>query len=455
MSATPLTVERPAAPRRASAPPLVKIAYLCAQYPAISHTFILREVVALRRLGLAIDTFSIRRAGAEHLLADADREAFRSTYAILPPRWGELLAAHLQLLLRAPLAYLATLIGALRLAPPGLRGHLWQLFYFVESVLLWKQCRARGIRHIHVHLANVAADVALLAAQIGSATEPRRPWSWSFTMHGPTEFADVGHHRLAEKVRRAKFVVCISDYARSQLMALCQPEIWPRLHMLHVGIPLEQFTRTISPPVSASAASPGSSPAHEGERPPSQPLPKILLIGRQVPEKGQAVLLEAVALLAARGRRLQVTVAGDGPSRAGLERLAQHLGVADRVSFPGAVGQDEIHDLYAGASIFCLPSFAEGIPCVLMEAMAMELPVVSTRIAGIPELIQDGRNGLLVAPGRADELADALERLLADPALRRKLGSCAREKVLRDFNTIDAAEGLRDLFVQELREQKG
>lgn len=441
MSAAPLTAERPAQRLAADAPPAVKIAYLCAQYPAISHTFILREVTALRRLGLEISTFSIRRAGAEHLLAGADRQAFESTHAILPPRWGALLAAHLKLLLRAPLVYASTLIGALRLAPAGLRGHLWQLFYFVEAVLLWSECRRRGIRHVHVHLANVAADVALLAAQIGTATQPRRPWSWSFTMHGPTEFADVTHYRLAEKVRRAKFVVCISDYARSQLMALCEPQDWPRLRMLHVGIPLEQFTRTIDSPSDNGAPTP-------------KPLPKILLIGRQVPEKGQAVLLEAVALLALRGRRTDVTIAGDGPSRAGFEALARRLRVADQVSFPGAVGQDEIHALYADASIFCLPSFAEGIPCVLMEAMAMELPVVSTRITGIPELIQDGVSGLLVAPGRADELADALERLLCDPALRRSLGSRARAKVLADFNTIDAAEGLRDLFVRELPEER-
>ena len=453
MSSAPLTAERPLQWRAASAPPTVKIAYLCAQYPAISHTFILREVNALRRLGIEISTFSIRRAGSEHLLAKADRLAFESTYAILPPRWGALLAAHLKLLLRAPLVYIATLIGALRLAPPGLRGRLWQLFYFVESVVLWHECRDRGIRHIHVHLANVAADVALLTAQIGTASEPQRPWSWSFTMHGPTEFADVTHYRLAEKVRRAKFVVCISDYARSQLMALCEPALWPRLHMLHVGIPLEQFTRTIAPPSDPHAA-PSIGLTVDGGPNPIQSLPKILLIGRQVPEKGQAVLLEAVALLSARGCRVDVTIAGEGPSRAGFERLARQLGVTDYVSFPGAVGQDEIHGLYADASIFCLSSFAEGIPCVLMEAMAMELSVVSTRITGIPELIEDGVNGLLVAPGRADQLADALQRLLRDPALRRKLGSCAREKVLRHFNTLDATERLRDLFVQELVEEQ-
>ena len=418
-----------------SSAPAVKIAYLCTLYPAVSHTFVLREVEALRSLGAQVDTFSIRRAGADQLLADADRVAFASTSAILPPRWTSLLVTHIKLALGAPAAYVSSLTAALRMAPAEPRGILWQLFYFVEAVMLWKECRHRGLRHIHVHLANAAADVALLAARIGTAIESDRPWSWSFTMHGPTEFSDISHYRLAEKVRQARFVVCISDYASSQLMTLSHPDRWNRLHVVHVGVPIEQFT---------NSKAEGLQQDHELRN------PVILFIGRQVPEKGQAVLLEAVALLAEREREVDVVLAGDGPWRAEFERLAKRLGLISRVSFPGAVGQDEIRDLYASASIFCLPSFAEGVPVVLMEAMAMELPVVSTRITGIPELIDDGHTGLLVAPGRADELADALERLLVDPALRREIGSHARKKVICEFNTEKSAKQLYELFVRAL-----
>ncbi len=416
---------------RSRAAPAMRIAYLCAQYPAVSHTFVLREVEALRGLGAEIATFSIRRAGSDHLLSDADRAAYRSTYAILPARWRTLLTAHLKLAVGAPAAYLSTLALALRLAPAGLRGSVWQFFYFVEAVVLWSECRRRGIRHIHVHLANAAADVALLAAQIGSAAAPERPWSWSFTIHGPTEFCDVSRYRLGEKLRHARFVVCISDYARSQLMALSEPEAWDKLHVIHVGIPIAQFTRN-----------------GNGSRPSARPT--ILFIGRQVPEKGQAVLLQATALLAERGHTVDVVLAGEGQARPEFERLAQRLGVASQVSFPGAVGQEEIHALYAGASIFCLPSFAEGIPGVLMEAMAMRLPVVSTRITGIPELVDDGATGLLVAPGRTDELADALQRLLTDPSLCHEMGSNAREKVVCEFNTASSSERLYALFGQML-----
>lgn len=410
---------------------MVRIAYLCSEYPAVSHTFVLREVEALERCGVEIDTFSIRRTDSAQLLAHADRIAAQRTFAIVPPRWSRLLGAHLRLVARARWRYFAALASALRHARPGLRGRLWQSFYFVEAGVLWNECRRRGIRHIHVHFANAAADIAMLAASIGSGLEPERPWSWSFTMHGPTELFDLRHFRLTEKLEAARFVICISDFARSQLMALSDPLTWEKLHVIHVGLPIEQFTRT-----------------QDGERQPADAA--ILCVGRLVPEKGQAVLLEALALLAERGLAVRVVFAGAGRSRCALEQLTERLGVASRVSFLGAVGQDELHALYESTSIFCLPSFAEGVPVVLMEAMAMKLPAVSTRIAGIPELIENGSTGLLVAPGRADELADALERLLVDPSLAGELGSNARKKVLRDFNEASSTAQLHALFAEHL-----
>jgi glycosyltransferase involved in cell wall biosynthesis len=208
--------------------------------------------------------------------------------------------------------------------------------------------------------------------------------------------------------------------------------MWRKLHVIHMGIPIEQFNKDDADPMNQGVD------------------PTILFIGRQVPEKGEGVLLEAVALLLERSVEVQVTVAGDGDARPDFEQLADRLCIASHVSFPGPVGQDDIRSLYAAASIFCLPSFAEGVPCVLMEAMAMETPVVSTPIAGIPELIDNGHTGLLVTPGRADLLAEALERLLADPELRQTMGSVAREKVIRDFNNESCAAQLHALFAAEL-----
>lgn len=413
----------------------MRIAYLCSLFPAVSHTFVLREVEGLRRLGVEVHTFSIHRAGREHLLSEADRAAHRTTYAILPARWARLLATHLRLAGRSTRAYLSTLALALRLAPAGLRGLLWQIFYFAEAVELWRECRHRGVRHIHVHMGNVGADAALLAAALGSSLEPARPWSWSLSLHGPDELFDVRRFRLAEKVSRAEFVRCISDFTSSQLMTLSDPEHWPKLRVVHVGIPLDQFTRTN-----------GGAP--------DDALARILFVGRHVPQKGHVTLLQATALLAERGHDVELILAGDGPLRPTLEALAERWGIERRVSFPGAVGQEQIHALYAAATIFCLPSFAEGLPTVLMEAMAMELPVVSTRINGVPELVEDGRTGLLVTPARADQLAGALERLIGDPARRRSMGAAARRVVAERFDVEQSAERLRRLFA-EFADERG
>ncbi len=404
----------------------LRIAYLCSLYPAISHTFVLREVESLRARGAEIATFSIRRAGREHLLSEADRGAFESTYTILPARWATLLGAHVRAACKAPVAYMATLVRALRLATPGLRGHVWQIFYFAEAVVLWDACSRRGLRHVHAHMGNVASDTAMLASRLGTALEPDGDWSWSLTLHGPDEFFDVSRFRLAEKVGEARFVVCISDYTRSQLMTLSDPSAWHKLYVNHVGIPIEQFTRRHARQVAGD--------------------PTVLFVGRHVPQKGHAVLLEAARLLADRGRRVRLVLAGEGPQRPKLEELAARLELAAQVSFPGAVGQEDIRALYEAADAFCLPSFAEGVPTVLMEAMAMELPVISTRINGVPELVEDGRTGLLVSPGRSDELADAVERLLADPHLCRELGKAAREKVSAEFNVSHTAARLHDLL---------
>ncbi len=408
----------------------MKLAYVCSEYPAISHTFVLREIEALRELGASITTFSLRRTPEEKLLSERDRHAAASTIAILPPRWGRLLRAHLGAALRSPRAYLGTLRYALGLAPPGLRGRLWQLFYFAEAILLWSECEQRGIRHLHVHLANAAADATMVAVRFGNARSPGR-WSWSFTMHGPTEFWDVRHYRLAEKLASAGFVICISEFCRSQLMNLCEPERWDRLRVVHCGIPVEDFTRRT--PV--SEPSPGA---------------RILYIGRLVPEKGQTVLLEAIAELTRRGHDVTATIAGEGALKPELEKMAKRLGLADRIEFPGAVGQHQLRDLYEEAAIFCLPSFGEGVPIVLMEAMAMEVPPVSTRIAGIPELIDHERGGLLISPGRADELTEALESLLTEPAFHRELAAGGREKVLEEFDTHRSAAQLLAIFEEML-----
>jgi glycosyltransferase involved in cell wall biosynthesis len=405
----------------------MRIAYLCNRYPAVSLTFILREVRALRRLGVDVQTFAIRRAFPEHLVSAADREEYARTYAVLPPDPGALALAHLTAAVLHPLRYLGTLRLALRLRPRGLRGAVWQGFYFAEAILIWRECRRRDISHIHAHFANVATDVALLASHFGGGRSGG--WSWSFTLHGPVEFYDITQSRLPEKLRRARFVVCISDFARSQAMAFLDHEQWGKLQVVHCGVDPDVFR-----PVRHSN---GAGPARE---------PHVLSVGRLIDLKGHALLLEAIAIARAEGVRASLTIVGDGSTRPALEARAARLGLVDEVTFAGAVGQDEIAGFYADADIFCLASFAEGVPVVLMEAMAMEIAVIATRIAGIPELVEDGVSGLVVPPGRADRLAAALRALADDPALRHAMGKAGRARVVAEFDVAKSAAQLRELF---------
>lgn len=396
------------------------IGYVTNRYPAVSNTFILREIQALRALGSSIETFSVRRPRDGDLLAEADRAESARTSYLLPAGARDLLRAHVTGLMRHPRRYLGTLALALRLAAPGLRARLWQVLYFGEAILLWHRCLARQVDHLHAHFAYVASDDALLAAHMGG-------WSWSFSMHGPPEFSDVIGTRLAGKVESASAVVCISDFCRSQLFGLVGRAHWAKLRVVRCGV------------------DPAAFPACDRVRPPDQPV-NVLTVARLARVKGHAILLHAIAELANRGISVRATFVGDGPERAGLAGLAERLGVSDCVTMVGAVGQDDIRRHYEAADIFCLPSFAEGLPVVLMEAMAMNLPVLGTSIMGVPELVENEVSGLLVRPGRSDQLADALERLVASPALRARLGEHARQKVLADHHLDITSRQLQALY---------
>ena len=421
---------------------MTRVAYLVGRYPAISHTFILREVEELRRLGADVATISIHRTPEAELLSDADRRERASTFAVLPIAAPRLLWTHARAFAAAPAAYARTLAYALRTATPGLRGRLWRLFYFAEAMVVQRHCRSAGIRHLHAQFADTATDVALLVASYENARRPpsraagsrdaaasrsRSPFTWSLAVHGPVEFYNVEQYALAAKLADARFAVAISDFGRSQLMTLAAPERWDDVHVVHCGVDPDVY------------APPPPRPARPAE-------PTLLTVGRLVEKKGLPILLEALAALRAQGTAARLVVVGDGPARADFEAVARRLGVAEHVEFAGAVGQDEIRARYAAADVFCLPSFAEGIPVVLMEAMAMELPVVSTAIMGIPELIADGVEGRLVPPGRADLLAAALAALLADPDQRAAMGRAGRAKVTADFDVRASAQQLQRIF---------
>jgi colanic acid/amylovoran biosynthesis glycosyltransferase len=406
------------------------IGYIISRYPAVSHTFVQREVLALRKLGWTVTTISIRKPHAHDLLTPADKSEAAQTHIIVPANPFRLLLAFLVPLVTTPIHFLRAWRTAWRLRRPGFRGTLWSCFYFFEALLVRRLAGKHAISHLHAHFANVASDVAMIAAALpikNQKSKIENASTFSFTMHGPTEFFDVAQHRLAEKTRAAKFVICISDFARSQLMSFVPSNHWPKLHVVHCGIDPAQFQI-------------------ENRKSKIENRINILTIARLAPVKGHPILFHAIGELLLRGQNIHLNLAGDGPSRRELEHLADSLGLASRITFLGNVGQDKIPALFADAGLFVLPSFAEGVPVVLMEAMAARCPVLATRIAGIPELIEDNLTGLLVSPGRADLLANAIERLLAAPRLADRMAAAAHAKILRDFNVHSTSSQLASIF---------
>jgi glycosyltransferase involved in cell wall biosynthesis len=358
-----------------------------------------------------------------------DREEAAATESVLPVSLFRLMAAHLRAVSH-PVAYCKTLRFALAQAPAGMRGRLRQLFYFGESIYVWAWARRHRVEHLHAHLANVATDDVWLASVFDRFTDGTGHWGWSFTMHGPTEFFGVERFNLAAKVAAADRVVCISDFCRSQLMLLCPPSSWDKLTVVRCGADLDRYRFRPPRPINERLA--------------------VYCVGRLVQRKGQAILLEALASLRSRVDAT-VTLAGSGPAEDSLRQLAERLGVADSVTFAGPVGQDELPLLLARHDVFCLPSFAEGVPVVLMEAMAVGLPVVSTQIAGVPELVTDGSTGLLVPPGRADALACALLALATDEELVQKLAAAGRLVVEQRFDSVQCASQLAAEFERRHR----
>jgi colanic acid/amylovoran biosynthesis glycosyltransferase len=419
MNEKAVSVESPAQPARPA------LAYLISTYPTLSMIFVLREVVALRALGFRIETASINPPDrpAQAMTAIEAEEAHR-TYCVKRHGIAGALAADFQTLITNFPGYLRGLALALRLGGLDLRRLFMNLMYLTEAFMVGQWMRRQGLRHLHVHLASQAASVGLFVRTVFG-------FGYSLTVHGPDEFYDAEGQYLTRKVAAADFIVCISSFARSQMMKLSPYSHWNKFVVVPLGIDPQVFT-----PI------------------PHNPLPdpiEILCVGRLTPAKGQHLLIDAVEALLLQGRHVRLRLVGGGPDEASLRQHAARIATPGRILFEGPVNQDRIRECYAAANIFCLPSFAEGVPVVLMEAMAMEIPCVTTRIAGIPELIRDGVDGLLVPASNLNELVAALALLLDDAGLRRELGKNARAKVLADYNLLHNVETLAATFAERVR----
>lgn len=396
--------------------PALRVAYLVGEYPAVSHTFVLREVAALRAEGLDILTCSIRKTGPEHHRGPAERAEAQATFNVLQaakdPR--RLIGAQIAAL-RRPGLYLRTLRKAWSMRGPGLRATLYQLIYFLEATVLARHLHRQGVTHLHNHFAQASCTVALLAARLAGIP-------FSFTLHGPADFTDPRLWRLDAKIADAAFVACISHFCRSQAMLASPPDHWPRLHIVHCGVEPARYD-----------ASPAAGK-------------NLLFTGRLTAAKGVPVLIDAMPRIRTVHPDVHLTLIGDGPDRARLQDQVRRLGLSDAVTFAGYQSQDEVAQTLARSAVFVLPSFAEGVPVVLMEAMAARRPVVATRIAGIPELVEDGMSGRVVSPGDGAALVDAVCDVLSDPGRAATMGAAGRHKVEAEFDIAKEAGKLALLF---------
>lgn len=398
-----------------------RIAYLTALYPAVSHTFILREVEGLRALGLDIRTASVRKPDPEHLRGPEEQHAGQSTFYILDAaRRGLTLPRAVMTALRQPRRLARALRLAWRTRQPGFRGGMYQIFYLAEAMVLARQLTAEGTTHLHCHFAQASATVAMLSAELTGLP-------FSYTLHGPADLYEPGRWHLREKTARAAFVACISHFARAQGMLFSDPEHWDRLRIVHCGVIPERYE------------SPPRADAQDG-------LLHLLFVGRLAPVKGLRVLLEAFGAAQRTHPGLRLTIVGDGEDRAHLENLAAPFG--DAVRFTGYLSQAEVAGMLAQTDAFVLPSFAEGLPVVLMEALAAGKPAIAPRVAGVAELIEDGQTGHLIHAGDVAGLTAALEYLAADPEGARDLGRAGRDRVRAEFDARIEAARIARLILQ-------
>jgi glycosyltransferase involved in cell wall biosynthesis len=381
-------------------------------YPLPTTTFIDREVEWLRGAGVDVSIFSVRRP-VQRLSARQEALQGGVTYILPAPTRG-LLWSHLAFLLTKPVAYARTFFFLCTRPHPSLRLWVRSILHFGLAVHITRLIREGGPSdHIHAHFVDRAALIALVASRLLGTP-------YSATAHAN----DIYVHPvlLAEKIGSAKFVATCTHYNEAHLARQVGENTRHRLRCIYHGLDVDRYH-------------PASRDGARRER------ALILGVGQLKEKKGFRYLLEACRILLDRGVGFDCEIVGDGPLRDELTATIERLGLGERVSLLGALPHEAVTGRYADAAVFVLPCVTasdgdrDGIPNVILEAMAMELPVVSTRHSGIPEAVTDGRTGLLVPPADALALADALERLLADEASRTRLGRRGRERVEQCFDT--------------------
>ncbi len=393
------------------------IAYLHSVYARAGDTFIRAEVFQLRSFGHTVHTFSVREPDSKELVSQEIRDEYAQTDYILGHGILRLVGSAVIEFLREPFNTLATLRLATQCGWPGMRGRLWPIAYFIEACYLSRQLRAKRVDHLHDHNGQGCAVVAMLASKMSGVP-------YSLTIHGPGEFDRPTLLSLAEKIGRSKFTVAISDYGRSQILRWINPADWQKIKVVHCGVRFGE----------------------EHRAPPMVTERRLICVGRLSMEKGHLVLMEAIALLKAEPA-FEVVIVGDGPLRREIEARATTLGIQDRIIVTGWLSAEGVQKEIARCCAMVLPSFAEGLPVVLMEAFALERPVIATAIAGIPELVEPGISGWIVPAGSVDALAAAMRDVLsATPEKLADMGCAGAARVRECHDQRKEAQKLEALI---------
>jgi len=400
----------------------MRIAYLINQYPTPTHSFIRREILALERLGFDVMRIAIRGWDSDFLHAEDDAERARTRY-VLRQGVSPLLLSFARTLFTRPVNLIRALARVWRMSRHSDRPLHIHLAYLAEACRIERWLRVAGVKHLHAHFGTNSAEVAMLTHALGGPT-------WSFTVHGPEEFDKAPLIGLAEKIRNCSFVVAVSSFGRSQLYRQVEQQYWPKVHVVHCGLDPAFFESPTSPPPAAR---------------------RLLCIGRLCEQKGQLLLVGAAHRVATERPDFELILAGDGELRGQIETMIAHHKVEANIRIMGWIGSEQIRNEILAARALVLPSFAEGLPVVLMEAMALGRPVISTYVGGIPELVRPGENGWLVPAGDIDALTDALRICLDAPAdLLFGMGSAARTRVLARHDVNTEAKKLETLFGQTI-----
>lgn len=393
----------------------VVVGYVVSTWPRLSQTFVLNEVLAVENAGVPVQIFSAKDPGGEPVHADVASVRAPVRYLTLRSNGFAVAAGNLRIAIHKPISYFAVLGQAAR------HGRMGVLRRFFQAAYLANLLRDEPITHLHAHFATAPALISMYTSALTGIP-------YTFTAHARDIFVDTTSGILREEMANARAVVTISEYNIRHLQTI-EPAVKGKIHCIYNGLNLEQF-----PDLGG------------GE---TQQTPLILGVGRLIEKKGFGELISAAALLRERGTRFAMEIIGAGELREELERQAAALGVGELVRFSGAQPQEAVRAAYARAAVFALPCVVagdgdrDGIPTVLIEAMASGVAVVSTPVSGVPELIEDGHSGLLVPSGAAGELANALDRLLRDKPLRRRLAANARGTIEERF---DIARNSRDLI---------